>query len=104
MPSRNVVIEPDADVDIAEAALWYEDQREGLGGAFLAQVGRILERIAERPLQFPEVEAGTRRALLHQFPYGVYFLPRSDRISVHSVLHLHRRPDTWKQRQKGDRS
>ena len=104
MRSRNVVIEPNADVDIAEAALWYEDQREGLGRAFLAQVDRILERIAERPLQFPEVEGGTRRALLRQFPYGVYFLPRADDVSVHSVLHLHRHPDTWKRRQKGDRS
>ena len=84
--------------DILDAVRWYEKERAGLGTRFLDQLDALLERIGEQPLQFPEIETGVRRGLVNRFPYGVYFMPETERIVVLGVLHLHRHPDSWKNR------
>ncbi len=42
--------------------------------AVLSDADRTFARILERPLQCPAVSGDVRRALLHTFPYAVYFL------------------------------
>ncbi len=96
--ARRVIVQPQSDLDIQAAALWYEDQQSGLGLRFLAELDLVFERIEDNPLQFPRLEGEVRRALFRRFPYGVYFLPESDAIKVLAVLHLHRQPDVWKSR------
>ncbi len=78
--------------------MWYEDQQAGLGAYFLAELDLVFQRIEENPLQFPRLEGDVRRALLHRFPYGVYFITESQEVKVLAVLHLHRQPDMWKSR------
>ena len=96
--ARRLVVQPQSDLDIQAAAVWYEDQQSGLGGRFLDELGLLFLRIQENPLQFPRLEGEVRRALLHRFPYGVYFLAESEEVKVLAVLHLHRQPDMWKSR------
>ena len=50
------------------------------------------------PFQFPAIDGPVCRALLHRFPYGVYFDPTGEEVKVLAVLHLLRHPDTWKER------
>lgn len=96
--SAQLVLRREALLDVGEAAVWYEDQRPGLGGRFTAELDDLLARISRSPLQFPEVEQGVRRALLQKFPYAVYFQREDDLIIVFSVLHQRRNPDLWKSR------
>lgn len=91
-------IAAEAELEIFEAALRYERERAGLGFRFEAQVNALFVRLVDNPRQFPEVEEGARRALVRDFPYGVFFTLDAERITVLAVLHLHRHPDTWKQR------
>lgn len=65
---------------------------------FLEELDEVFQRIADNPKQFPQLEAEVRRALLHHFPYGVYFHEGSEDIVVLAVLHLHREPEMWKSR------
>jgi hypothetical protein len=44
-----LVIAPEAELDIAEACAWYEGRRVGLGDEFLSSVDACLERILYRP-------------------------------------------------------
>ena len=90
----------EAQYDIETAALWYEQQREGLGARFVAELDHVLGRIGSHPLQFPIVEAPVRRGLLRRFPYAVYFVAESedDRPAILAVLHQHRAPDAWRTR------
>jgi hypothetical protein len=37
-----------------------------------------------------------RRALLHRFPYSVYYLTEQEIVAVVAVVHQRRYPDTWK--------
>ena len=90
----------EAQDDIEAAALWYEQQREGLGIRFVAELDALLERVGRHPYQFPVVEDPVRRGLLRGFPYAVYFVAEeaADRSFVLAVLHQHRDPDAWRSR------
>lgn len=87
-----------AELDAAQAALTYEIEKLGLGSTFEEELDAVLARVAEGPQQFPVIDSDIRRALLKRFPFGVFFVVLPDKVSVIAVLHLHRHPDTWKQR------
>ena len=95
---RRLVVQPQAELDIQAAVVWYEDQRFGLGSRFLDELDLVFQRIEDNPRQFPRVEGDVHRALLRHFPYGVYFLAEPESINVLAILHLRREPDMWKSR------
>lgn len=88
----------EAEKDLTDAAAWYEEQRQGLGHEFLDEVQTTLATIAETPLMYPNVHRNTRRAVIHRFPFGVYFLVESTAIVVVAVMHGSRNPHRWKNR------
>ena len=47
--SLRLVLRPEAESDIAEAALWYEQQRAGLGSEFIDEVSSAVERVLANP-------------------------------------------------------
>jgi toxin ParE1/3/4 len=85
-----------AQADIREAALWYDAQRPGLGTEFTLRIDALLERIAQNPLQFPEIGSGVRRALLQRFPYAVYFIVAASPVLI-AVLHQRRHSERLKE-------
>ena len=93
-------VSSEAELEIFEAALRYEREREGFGFRFEAQVGTVFARLLENPFQFPDIEEDVRRALVGDFPYGVFFTTEADLIMVLAVLHLRRHPDTLKRRRR----
>lgn len=95
---RRTFVRPEAQTDIRESARWYEDREAGLGLRFLREIRTTLQHINDKPLMFPIIEEDVRRALLHKFPYSVYFVNEADVVAVIAVLHQHRRPGTWKAR------
>ena len=92
--SRRWIVRPLAESDIAQAATWYENQHRDLGLRFLDATDQLFDRLRISPLQFPLVSTDVRRALLHTFPYAVYFRVTNDAVIVLAVLHLRRRPGT----------
>ena len=95
---RRFIVRPLAEADLEDAARWYEHERAGLAERFLNDVDRTFARIREWPLQFPTVSGDIRRALLHTFPYAVYFRASDEMIVVLAVLHLRRNPKVWRAR------
>lgn len=55
---RAVRLREEADRDLAAAAAWYEQQREGLGHEFLDEAFQL---ISENPLTYPVVHRNARR-------------------------------------------
>ena len=96
--SRRFIVRPLAEADLENAARWYEEEGPGLAGRFLSDVDRTLERIRERPLQFPAVAGDVRRALQQTFPYAIYFRASDEIVVVLAVLHLRRNPKIWQGR------
>ncbi len=93
-----LLLEPEAQADVAEAFAWYETQRVGLGSEFLAEVARVLERIEQLPESYAVLRGQTRRALVHRFPYAVFYVLDPDVIGVTAVMHGRRDPRRWHER------
>jgi plasmid stabilization system protein ParE len=96
--ARGFIVRPLAEADLDQAARWYDEEQAGLGSRFLSDVDQVFGRIRERPQQFPVVSGDIRRALLHTFPYAVYFRETDETIRVLAVLHLRRKPGLWRAR------
>jgi len=93
-----VRLRPETEKDLSDAAAWYEQQRPGLGHQFLDEILETLSKIAEAPLMHPIVHRNARRALIHRFPFGVYYRVAGEVIAVIAVMHGSRDPRKWKSR------
>ena len=91
-------VRPEAELDALEAASWYDGEREGLGSEFLVELRATFARIEEGPGRFPLVFMEFRRAILHRFPFGVFFIVEAERAIVLAITHLHRHPSAWQRR------
>ena len=87
-----------AEAEFIEAVDYYNEQSEGLGYEFAAEVKRTIGRTLQYPDAWPKLSARTRRCRTHRFPYGIVYQVREDRILIVAVMHLHRHPETWKSR------
>jgi plasmid stabilization system protein ParE len=98
--SREVHFEAEAQVELEEAMLWYEQRGDGLGDALLDAVDASLLRVVEMPFRFPDVTGapGVQRALVVGFPYALVFVTTDDRVTVLAVAHAKRRPLYWRRR------
>ena len=96
--SQGLVLRPEAERDIAEAAEWYDRQRAGLSQQFRAALDRAFSSIEENPLLYAPVYRGLRRVLVRRFPYGVFYVSRAEGLFVVAVLHTARDPKLWRAR------
>src|SRR4051794_20036689 len=86
-------------VELGEALAYYDEQRLGLGGEFLDEVNRGLERILAHPTGWQSLSRRSRRYRLDRFPYGLVYQPRNDLIVILALMHLKRRPRYWRSRE-----
>lgn len=93
-----VRLRPEAELDLADAALWYEEQQRELGHNFLDEILSVLSIIAETPLMYPLVHRNTRRAVTRRFPFGVFYRVETTSVVVVAVMHGSRNPIRWKSR------
>jgi toxin ParE2 len=94
-----VVSHPEADEELEQAVLWYEERQSGLGGIFLDEFERTLQRILEDP-ETPRIIRHTDRKLnFRRFPYAIVYTTRDEVLYIKAVMHLHRRPFYWTGRQ-----
>ena len=100
MTEYRLVAEPRADLDVAAAYQWYENERGGLGLELLGEVGATYNRITEDPLQYQDLGSGIRRGLLRRFPYAVYFSVEDDTVVILAALHVSRDPAEWQRRRR----
>ena len=85
---------PPAEWDLLEAAVWYDDQGEGLADRFLAEVDSAVASLEVQPQIYDGRFADVRCVRLKRFhAYGVYYLIRGTEVWIIAVLHGARDPD-----------
>ena len=94
-----VGLRDEAREDIVAAATWYETQRSSLGQAYLDEVQAAIAALAETPLAHPVVHRDVRRALLHRFPYGIFYRFDGEMVRVIAVMHARRDTRPWRGRE-----
>lgn len=79
-----VRIEPEARIDLVAVAEWYDEQDPGanLPLQLFAEFDTVIDLLREQPEAFPIFEANVRRAILRQFPYGIYYVIDADCVVV----------------------
>ena len=96
--SYRLLIRPEAELDLEEAFLWYEERSRGLGSEFIRAVDASLSEIQRHPLAHPQLHGQVRRKLLRKFPYGIFYLLEPDLIVVIGCFHVKRDPKQWQRR------
>ena len=82
-----VFVRTGAEVDLASARDWYDQQRPGLGMEFLDEVNRALAELQAAPDIARLYYGNFRRVLLRRFPYKIFYQVIEARIVVFRILH-----------------
>lgn len=96
-------VEAVAQTEFEEAAGWYETQRDGLGFEFIAEIDRVLVRVAHQgkfvTSPIATVEGGVvRREFVERFPYVVLFVETNDQRRVIMIRRGSSDPALWRSR------
>ena len=85
-------------LELEDAVDFYSNECPGLGYEFADEVFNTIDRVSHNPVSWQLLSVNTRRCLTHRFPYAVIYRVREDQIIVAAIMHLHRNPDSWKDR------
>jgi toxin ParE1/3/4 len=89
---------PEAELELIEAAEYYELQIPGLGERFEAEVHRATEMLLAHPHIGSSVDPALRTFVLDLFPVTLYYSVASDVLRIEVVAHQSRRPGYWRSR------
>lgn len=91
--SYEVQVRRAAELDIAEAQVWYETQQSGLGAEFRSEISRVIDRLANTPLIYQIVYRDVRRAIVLRFPYLVWYRVTGEVVTIFACSHAKRNPE-----------
>jgi plasmid stabilization system protein ParE len=72
--SFELLISDEAALDIIDAFVWYEMQREGLGKDFELCIEAGLNRISRNPKNFQKKYKIVRVHFIERFPFGLHYI------------------------------
>lgn len=93
-----LIVNPEAEADLAEAQAWYDRQRPGLGDELLECVEEVFDRLRRSPELFEKVFEDLRLARVRRFPYLIIYRVDDDQVTVVAVYHSRRDPRGWQSR------
>lgn len=93
-----LIYHPDAEVELIEAAQFYEARVPQLGARFLDGADRAVRLILQAPDRWRVIEADVRRYGIQRFPYFIYYRILPGEIRVLAFAHHRRHPDYWRYR------
>jgi toxin ParE1/3/4 len=98
-----LIVDRDAEEELAAASSWYDERRPGLGQEFFGAVDETFRLIR----QFPEIgkrvseipwTSGVRQIAVEGFPYWVVYRELPALLYVVAIAHFRRKPGYWRYR------
>jgi len=93
--SNRLTVHRLAELELNDAARYYERESPGLALAFLDAVERTSGEIVEYPEAGPILRGTVRRRLVRGFPYGLLYSITPEGVRILAVMNLKRRPFYW---------
>jgi plasmid stabilization system protein ParE len=87
-----------AELELTEAADFYDIENPGLGGSLIDEFERAVDAIRENPKSAAVISGTVRRKLLARFPYSLFYSVRKHELRILAVAHQRRRPFYWRGR------
>jgi hypothetical protein len=89
-------VKNEANLEIIEAYLYYEEKRTGLGEEFLEHLNGYFERIIENPEHFPQKRKPYREVFIKRFPFLIIYETTKREVIVYSVFNTWQNPEKKK--------
>jgi plasmid stabilization system protein ParE len=96
--NRRISIHETAEIELNDAADFYDIACPNLGSAFIDEIQRTIEKISEFPDAAQVVRGQIRKKPAAKFPYSVIYSVHADEIRILAVAHQKRRPLYWRTR------
>lgn len=94
----SIIYHPEAEVELNEAASYYEAKLATLGVQFLDEIEVSIQCISADPVRWRKIDREVRRYLLNRFPYAIYYRLIADEIRILAIKHHSRDPKYWQHR------
>lgn len=91
-----VAFHPQAEVELMEVSLYYNDRDTRLGNEFIAEARTISSLLADQPRLGKPIDEIHRRFSLRRFPFFLIYRVDADSLHVVAVAHKRRRPGYWR--------
>jgi plasmid stabilization system protein ParE len=93
-----VVFHEAAELELMEAADYYDIESPGLGSLLIDEIQNAVDNIQLFPESNPILKNRVRRKILIKFPYSILFSVNNNEIRILAVAHHKRRPGYWNER------
>ncbi len=89
-----IVLHPDALLELNQSFQWYEECSEGLGQRFLAAVQNKFDKLSYTPELYAKKKGSYRAAVVQDFPYTIIYqiLEKQKVVFISFVFHTKRNP------------
>lgn len=94
----NARFHPLADVELSDAAQFYEQSAHGLGTEFLLEIEHLIDLLTKHPQLGREAFPGLRTISARRFPYSLVYQVQSESLIILAVAHQRRAPQYWASR------
>ena len=84
-----------AEYELNTAINQYNEQLDGLGFEFAAEVKKSITLIEAHPNAWPKLSETWRRHRVRRFPYGLVYGTEDQVITIVAVMHLAQDPKPW---------
>lgn len=100
---RSLIVDRDAEDELAAAVSWYDERRPGLGKELFVAVDetfRLIRQFPEMGKRAPELpgKRRVRKIAVEGFPYWVVYQELPALLYVVAIAHFRRRPGYWRNR------
>ena len=89
---------PEVELELIEAAVYYEHAVPGLGERFETEVRRASDLLLDAPEIGAPNESQQHKYVLTRFPYNLIYIIVSDAVRILAVAHHKRKPGYWRNR------
>jgi len=98
MTPRPLEFHPAAQLEADSALEWYAVRSVIAARGFVEELDHALAQIQRNPDRWPSHRLGTRRYLLHRFPFLIIYRETNESIQIIAISHGRWRPTYWKKR------
>ena len=89
-------VKDEANLEIIEAYLYYEEKRTGLGEEFLEHLDIYFDRITTNPKHFQQKRKPYREAFIKRFPFLIIYETTKGKVIVYTVFNTWQNPEKKK--------
>ncbi|MBA2722421.1 MAG: type II toxin-antitoxin system RelE/ParE family toxin [Methylibium sp.] len=98
---KPVRFHPEAQVEFAAEAKYYDERSPGLGERFTSEIEAAVELASAFPQMGSPHKYGTRRVFPKRFPFSVVYQDLGFELVILAIAPFPRKPAYWRKRKSG---